>query len=331
MKNLYIKILFCFITLTSLGQSIERQVIASSGETLTNNGVTLDFTIGELAVTTITDNTTILTQGFHQGTILLGIKIDPIVFLQGALLSSGNTNLMRDNLRSFGFIPTTSPYSDGAICNASVFNSGGTSGTGITDDNIVDWVWIELRDANDNTNVVDGKSALLQKDGDVVALDGITTLEFNVPSKDYFIAIKHRNHLAVISQSAFTLTNQLTTVDFTKSASPITYGTNAQKDFNNGVLALWAGDASGNGQIRFLGPGNDLNNLKGFILSDPGNTTGSASYPVTGYSDADINLNGQARFLGPGNDNNILKSIILSNPANTSGSISYPISQQIPN
>ena len=97
------------------------------------------------------------------------------------------------------------------------------------------------------------------------------------------------------------------------------------------VVAMWAGDTSGNGQVRFLGPGNDLNSLKSYILNDPGNTSGSSSYPVTGYSDADINLNGQARFLGPGNDNNILKSIILSNPANTSGSISYPISQQIPN
>ena len=96
------------------------------------------------------------------------------------------------------------------------------------------------------------------------------------------------------------------------------------------LLGMWAGDTSGNGQVRFLGPGNDLNSLKSYILSDPGNTSGSTSYPVNSYSDADINLNGQARFLGPGNDNNILKSIILANPANTNGSTSYPLTEQVP-
>ncbi len=47
-------------------QTIERQVIASSGMTLMNDQVTLDFTIGEITITTINNESSVLTQGFHQ-------------------------------------------------------------------------------------------------------------------------------------------------------------------------------------------------------------------------------------------------------------------------
>ncbi len=52
------------------GQSIERQAIASAGNTLTNGNISLDFTIGEVAVTTLTTSDLILTQGFHQGELM---------------------------------------------------------------------------------------------------------------------------------------------------------------------------------------------------------------------------------------------------------------------
>lgn len=47
-------------------QSIERQVIGVGGLTLSKDAITLDFTIGETIVTTISQGNSILTQGFHQ-------------------------------------------------------------------------------------------------------------------------------------------------------------------------------------------------------------------------------------------------------------------------
>ena len=261
-------------------------------------------------------------------------KLDTKVFLQGAALNpnAGEETLMRDDLRLADYIPTTSPYTDALTCASTVFNDGGTSGTGTADDNIVDWVEVELRDLNDNTTIIETRSALLQRDGDIVDVDGLSSVTMSSWATNYYVTINHRSHLSVMTVSTITLDNTVKAVDFTDVNNQITYGSNAQTDFGmpTDVVAMWAGDASRNGQVRFLGPGNDLNSLKSYVLSDLGNTSGSSSYPVTGYSDADINLNGQARFLGPGNDNNILKSIILANPENSSSSTSFPISQQIP-
>lgn len=55
---------------TIQGQSIERQVIASGGDSATNGNISLDFTIGEAVVTTLTASDLILTQGFHQGALM---------------------------------------------------------------------------------------------------------------------------------------------------------------------------------------------------------------------------------------------------------------------
>ncbi|MEW7280958.1 T9SS type A sorting domain-containing protein [Aquimarina sp. 2201CG1-2-11] len=63
----YILITIVLLTIMQLqAQGIERQVIASSGMTLMNDQVTLDFTIGEIAITTINNESSVLTQGFHQ-------------------------------------------------------------------------------------------------------------------------------------------------------------------------------------------------------------------------------------------------------------------------
>jgi len=244
--------------------------------------------------------------------------VSPRVFLSGPAFSGG---LMADGLRSGGYIPTTSPYADSKTCAASVFNVTGNNA-------IVDWVWVELRDANTNTTISASTSALLQRDGDVVDVDGTSSLTIVATSKDYYIVVNHRNHLGAMSNAVITLSMTPTVVDFTSGLT--TFGTNAQKDMGTGTMGLWAGDTSGNGQVRFLGPGNDTNSLKTTITSDLSNTSGSLSFPVNGYNNADINLNGQARFLGPGNDTNSLKNAILANPNNTGASLSFPITQQLP-
>ncbi|MCB0811724.1 MAG: hypothetical protein KDB87_00895, partial [Flavobacteriales bacterium] len=52
-------------------------------------------------------------------------------------------------------------------------------------DAIVDWVVLELRDANDPTTVVNTRSALLQRDGDIVDTDGSSPVAMMVPDDDY--------------------------------------------------------------------------------------------------------------------------------------------------
>lgn len=71
MKRLILIAAICFIGILAYGQNdtISRQVIATAGGDTTVNGVSVSWTLGEVAIETIAneDSTVILTQGFQQG------------------------------------------------------------------------------------------------------------------------------------------------------------------------------------------------------------------------------------------------------------------------
>lgn len=125
------------------------------------------------------------------------------VFLQGPFQNT--TNGMGDDLRNLSMVSTSEPYAPMGFNHVS---SGGgetiassildLSGTG---DVIVDWVFVELRDSGNSSTVVAARSALLQKDGDIVDLDGVSPLSFPgiAVSGSYFVAVWHRNHLAMMT------------------------------------------------------------------------------------------------------------------------------------
>lgn len=172
-----------------------------------------------------------------------GLKVQPVVFLQGAF--SGTQ--MTDGLRSAGVIPTTEPYSalgfaqqggGGETIEASVLATTGN-------DAIVDWLFLELRSAADSSVIVRTQSALLQADGDVVGLDGISAVTFaGVPSDDYFLTVKHRNHLGVRTPSPITLSRIATSYDFSSSLN--------QAWDNPGIINDAMVDVSGTGIYGFF-------------------------------------------------------------------------------
>jgi len=259
---------------------------------------------------------------------LSNVTINPKVYLHGAAINPnvGEESLMRDDLRVDGLIPTTSPYIDALTCNATVFNTTGP-------DAIVDWVWVELRDKNDNTSVLHGTSALLQRDGDIVDTDGASDLNINIVPDDYYVAIKHRNHLAIMSSNVISLSATAATVDFTNLANQITYGTNAQttSGMQSGIIAMWSGNANGDTSLRYQGSGNDTNNIKDNVLADSGNTTNSNLHLFTGYDMADTDLNGEIRYQGSGNDTNNIKDAVLAHPDNQSSpSNLFIVLEQLP-
>ena len=143
------------------------------------------------------------------------LQLLPKVYLQGALFGVTFSNppantvvdsLMRDELRTKNLIPLTSPYGfwnptlpANTIAPAVLTVSG--------PDAIVDWVFVELRSAADPTVIVSSRSALLQRDGDIVELDGTSPIQVRaVTSESYFVAVRHRNHLAVMTASPIALT-----------------------------------------------------------------------------------------------------------------------------
>lgn len=316
----YIKLIFLLYYGLAFGQTIERSSLDSGGASTTASNLQLMYSIGESNIQERSGSFQV-SEGFI--TPSFKIKIDPIVFLQGALFNQHTTGLMNDDLRSNNYIPTTSPYADNASVDASVFNVTGNNA-------IVDWVWVELRQENNVTKVVTSTSALLQRDGDIVALDGSSTLILNALQGNYHVVIKHRNHLSVLSANAITLSkNNTTTVNFTDS-SITSFGTNAQVQLASTEMALWAGNVNGDNIVQYSGTNPDVPSILSEVLNDPGNFLNFPTYIVHGYNVHDITMDGKTQYTGTEPDSPFILQNVLMHPGNFLNFSTYQILEQLP-
>jgi hypothetical protein len=322
MKTKIATIVTILIGYICTAQSIEKFSIDSGGASATAGGIEILYTIGEVNVQELSAGGISVSEGFINANFR--IQIDPKAFLQGPLLNPETAGLMNDDLRSGSYLPTTSPYSDNATVNASVFTVTGN-------DAIVDWVWIELRAANDNTKLINGKSALLQRDGDIVGLDGVSNLLMNAAPTNYFVVVKHRNHLGAMSSNIIALSESSTTVVDFKDAAFSTFGVDAQIVLGSGDKALWAGNVNSDDRVRYQGSSNDANSIKDLVLAHPSNGSGNNLFFYFDYDNADINMDGRVRYQGSGNDANIIKDIVLGHPGNTALNNLFFFLQQLPN
>jgi hypothetical protein len=261
-----------------------------------------------------------------------GVVIAPKVFLAGPYVA--DDNLMHDSLRSQGLVPLVEPYSAFPYNRPSILDSDPaekvTTSAILSDTGsnaIVDWVFIEMRNAASPATIMATKRALLQRDGDVVSsVDGTSPIFFSLlPAGNYYVTIKHRNHLGVMTATALPLNLASTTVDFTTldpvyvhvAAPPIT---NAPRKIIGSVAVLWAGDANSNKNVKYNGLSNDKQEILNAVGVATPNTT------VFGYRIEDVNMDGMVRYNNFNNDRNYILS-------NTTG-ISTPnavVSQHTPN
>jgi hypothetical protein len=253
------------------------------------------------------------------------------VFLQGAYNSG--TGLMSDNLRVAGVIPHSDPYKTSTYSSAftevndaaaDTINDAVLGYQASQNDNIVDWVFLELRNSA-GTTVVQTRPALVQRDGDIVDVDGKSPVTFNnVSSANYTIVVRHRNHLGLSTDPAsFTplLSEKQSTaplVDFTTSAF-LYGGATAHGVASDGKYVLWGGNANMNGSVKFSGLQNDKDYL--FLTALGGN----ASLVLNNvYSPADLNMNGKVNFNGLANDKDFLYNTILGASTSTIKNESLP-------
>ncbi len=255
------------------------------------------------------------------------------VFLQGAYNSGAH--LMSDNLRTpSNLIPLSDPYRTSPYNTNFVHVNNSLAETVApsvfidqpdANDNIVDWVFLELRDtaASGNT-VLQTRSALLQRDGDIVDVDGKSLVTFNnVDSGNYTIAVRHRNHLGLSTNPATlkpTLDEKKSTatlVDFT-AITNVFGPASAYAVATDGKHILWGGNANMNNVVKFTGPGNDSD----YILSNALGGDGSAT--TIGYSSGDINMDRTVKYSGPNNDRDYLLFSVLSSI------ITIPLTQFLP-
>jgi len=226
------------------------------------------------------------------------IKLEAKVFLEGPY--DDGLGLMKDSLRTANYLPISEPFASLGFVHV---NGGGESvDVGIFDitgnNAIVDWVFLELRDKNDNTSVIDTRSALVQRDGDIVDMDGISPVEFLLAADDYYVAIRHRNHLGVMGNIVVALSTTSVTMDFS-DGSVTTYGSDAQNEIN-GTMCLWTGNVIVDDRVKYTG----LNNDRDPILTAIGGVVPTAS--ISGYHSEDVTLDGVVKYTGLENDRDII-------------------------
>lgn len=223
-----------------------------------------------------------------------GITLVARVFLEGPY--NPGTGLMNDGMRALGLVPTVEPYT--GLGYVHVGGGGETTTPAVLaisgNDAIADWVVLELRDAVDPSIIVATRSALVQRDGDIVDTDGTSAVSMFVGQGNYHVAVRHRNHLGAMTLSTEFLFSGGTIVDFTLPATG-TYGLEACRVLG-AVQLLWCGDVTFDGVVKYTG----LNNDRDPILIDIGGTVPTNT--ISGYQDTDVNLDGTVKYTGGAND-----------------------------
>jgi hypothetical protein len=223
------------------------------------------------------------------------VRLSPKLLLEGPYVAA--QGLMHDSLRVRGMIPLVEPYT--ALGFVQVAGGGGevisSSVLAVSGNNaIVDWVRVELRASGSSGLVVATRQALLQRDGDVVGLDGTSPLVLNVPPGNYFVAVRHRNHLGCMTLLTRTLGTTSSTLDLTTSATA-TFGTDARK-VSGSIVVLYSGNVLLDGRLAYTNQNNDRDP----ILSAIGGVVPTAS--ISGYRQEDVTMDGNVKYTGGSND-----------------------------
>jgi len=212
-----------------------------------------------------------------------------VAYLKGGW--NNPSDQMRTALNANGLLPLTQPY------NTAPYNYSGTETVAsIPAANIVDWVLLELRkpatgqgsDALSST-VIGRKAGFLLSNGTVVDLDGTTPLNFDISKQGEgnFVVLRHRNHLAVMSNAIASNASGSFSNDFSVLANAYTkQGATSQPmsplataGAGSNKYGLWPGDINRNGSIT----SSDVTALNTGIA-------GPASGNTNIYSVRDVNL-----------------------------------------
>jgi len=224
--------------------------VAGSVASGNNQNITVTFDAGAYPGGTYQANIKITSNDPNEALILIPctmiISNGFNVSLKANLEGPFNGSAMNSSLNAI--LPLSQPY------NISPWNYSGTESLAVMPANVVDWVLVELRDANSaseatSSTIISRKAGLLQTNGNIVTTNGSSPLSFvNSISHGLYAVIYHRNHLSILSANEVTLIGEIYTYDFS-TASGQAYGTNSQKFLATDEWGMWAGDADADGMV----------------------------------------------------------------------------------
>jgi hypothetical protein len=202
-----------------------------------------------------------------------GFNLSLKVFLEGPY-NGTNMNTSLSGLTDF---PLSQPY------NTAPWNYSGAEGVGSVPANVVDWILVELRDAENAVSATSAtriarQSGFLKNDGTIVGIDGVSNLQFtNSIIHQLFVVIWYKNHLGIMSSSGLINVGGIYSWDFTSSSTQAYGGTAAQKSLAGGKWGMFSGDGNADDVIN--------NNDKTLIWS--------VNSGKKGYMNADFSRDGQ--------------------------------------
>lgn len=210
-----------------------------------------------------------------------------LLYLEGPYYKDGT---MTTNLNEKDLIPLTPPdiYPYNLDTNRTAYTVSAIP------DSVVDWLLLEFRNGTDTTY----RTCFLRLDGAVVELDGYSPVQIGRTKIDtgfYYIAVKHRNHLDIVTLNEVRLARDQVLLDSTynfsdpdfvaggwgealkpiKSGSGYIYamiagesngqaGQYGEIDYQNDILEAW----KHRNQLGRIGSGNNYNDYKTFLIYD---------------------------------------------------------------
>ena len=202
-----------------------------------------------------------------------GFNLSLKVFLEGPY-NGTNMNTSLSGLTDF---PLSQPY------NTSPWNYSGAESVGSVPANVVDWILVELRDAENAVSATSAtriarQAGFLKNDGTIVGIDGVSNLQFTISIiHQLFVVVWYKNHLGILSSSGLTNSGGIYSWDFTTSSSQAYGGTSAQKSLPGSKWGMFSGDGNADDIIN--------NNDKTLIWS--------VNSGKKGYLNADFSRDGQ--------------------------------------
>ena len=234
-----------------------------------------------LTFTALKDSTyffRVVGSGSEEGTVNFNLR--PSVAFAGKVLLEGPYSSGGMMLQEAAFTtarPSTQPYSD-AQYNGTDHEFDGVDDAIPYPGSSVDWVVAHLRTGTSAATAVAGSEVvmLVGTDGSLTNANG-DSVRFFVEPGSYYLVLRHRNHLSIMTSAAVDFSTTVGTWDFT-TASSQAFGTSPMTEPETGVWAMFAAEANLD----------DLNNAGDFNLWLTDTKAGA-----NGYQTTDFNLDGQ--------------------------------------
>ena len=207
------------------------------------------------------------------------VTVAVTAILEGAWNGS---NAMNTHLEEGGLIPTADPY-DGL----NGHDADATPAVASIPDGVVDWVLVELREADliadaDDGSRVGSAAGFLMEDGSIVATNGSSNLSISLSGNsgaDFYVVVYHRNHLPIMSLNEVTESSGVYTIDLSSSANVYESANAVSTLAGSSKVGMHAGNTDDDSDID----NDDLATWR---------SNNGAAYSYSTNGDADFNLDG---------------------------------------